>query len=84
MGSLGAMERGSKDRYFQENADKLVPEGIEGRVPFKGLAAETIFQLVGGLRAGMGYCGAKDNRRNDYKNSIYSYDWRRFERKPSA
>ena len=60
MGSLGAMERGSKDRYFQENADKLVPEGIEGRVPFKGLAAETIFQLVGGLRAGMGYCGAKD------------------------
>ena len=58
MGSLGAMERGSKDRYFQENADKLVPEGIEGRVPFKGLAAETIFQLVGGLRAGMGYCGA--------------------------
>ena len=60
MGSLGAMERGSKDRYFQENADKLVPEGIEGRVPFKGLAAETIFQLVGGLRAGMGYCGTKD------------------------
>lgn len=60
MGSLGAMERGSKDRYFQENADKLVPEGIEGRVPFKGTAADTIFQLVGGLRAGMGYCGAKD------------------------
>ena len=58
MGSLEAMENGSKDRYFQENADKLVPEGIEGRVPFKGLAAETIFQLVGGLRAGMGYCGA--------------------------
>lgn len=60
MGSLGAMERGSKDRYFQDNADKLVPEGIEGRVPFKGMAADTIFQLVGGLRAGMGYCGAKD------------------------
>ena len=60
MGSIAAMENGSKDRYFQENADKLVPEGIEGRVPFKGLAAETIFQLVGGLRAGMGYCGAKD------------------------
>lgn len=58
MGSLGAMEKGSKDRYFQENADKLVPEGIEGRVPFKGMAADTIFQLIGGLRAGMGYCGA--------------------------
>ena len=79
------MERGSKDRYFQENADKLVPEGIEGRVPFKGLAAETIFQLVGGLRAGMGYCGAKEvSKEMIYKNSIYSYDWRRFERKPSA
>lgn len=57
MGSLGAMAEGSKDRYFQEDAKKLVPEGVEGRVPFKGALAETIYQLVGGLRAGMGYCG---------------------------
>jgi IMP dehydrogenase len=57
MGSLGAMAEGSKDRYFQENAKKLVPEGVEGRVPFKGALSETIYQLVGGLRAGMGYCG---------------------------
>lgn len=60
MGSLGAMAQGSKDRYFQENMDKLVPEGIEGRVPYKGFVADTIFQLVGGLRAGMGYCGVKN------------------------
>jgi len=60
MGSLGAMKDGSKDRYFQENETKLVPEGIEGRVPYKGPLADTIFQLVGGLRSGMGYCGAKD------------------------
>ncbi len=57
MGSLGAMAKGSKDRYFQENMDKLVPEGIEGRVPYKGFVADTLYQLVGGLRAGMGYCG---------------------------
>lgn len=57
MGSLGAMAQGSKDRYFQENMDKLVPEGIEGRVPYKGSVADTVFQLVGGLRSGMGYCG---------------------------
>lgn len=60
MGSLAAMADGSKDRYFQENMDKLVPEGIEGRIPFKGPIADTIFQLVGGLRAGMGYCGVKN------------------------
>lgn len=59
MGSLGAMAEGSSDRYFQEDAPKLVPEGIEGRVPFKGYVSETIFQLVGGLRSGMGYCGVK-------------------------
>ena len=58
MGSIGAMRQGSSDRYFQEEAPKLVPEGIEGRVPFKGPVSETIFQLVGGLRSGMGYCGA--------------------------
>lgn len=60
MGSLGAMALGSKDRYFQEGAKKLVPEGVEGRVPYKGTLADTIFQMVGGLRSGMGYCGAKD------------------------
>ena len=60
MGSLGAMADGSKDRYFQENMDKLVPEGIEGRVPYKGSVADTVFQLIGGLRAGMGYCGVRD------------------------
>jgi IMP dehydrogenase len=57
MGSLPAMKAGSKDRYFQHGQEKLVPEGIEGRVPYKGPLAETIFQLIGGLRAGMGYCG---------------------------
>lgn len=60
MGSLGAMKDGSKDRYFQEDNKKLVPEGIEGRVPYKGPLAETIYQLIGGLRAGMGYCGTGD------------------------
>ncbi|ADK02822.1 TPA: IMP dehydrogenase [Bacillus cereus biovar anthracis] len=60
MGSVGAMEKGSKDRYFQEGNKKLVPEGIEGRVPYKGPLADTVHQLVGGLRAGMGYCGAQD------------------------
>lgn len=57
MGSLGAMACGSRDRYFQEDTKKLVPEGVEGRVPYKGSLAETIYQLVGGLRSGMGYCG---------------------------
>ncbi|QGS52321.1 IMP dehydrogenase [Spiroplasma tabanidicola] len=60
MGSLAAMSRGSKDRYFQKDAKKLVPEGIEGRVPFKGHAKDVIFQLNGGLRSGMGYTGSKD------------------------
>ncbi|MBS4024812.1 MAG: IMP dehydrogenase [Clostridia bacterium] len=59
MGSIGAMKAGSKDRYFQEDSKKLVPEGIEGRVPFKGPLSETIYQLVGGLKSGMGYCGTK-------------------------
>lgn len=59
MGSLAAMERGSKDRYFQEGSRKLVPEGVEGRVPYKGPLHETVFQLMGGLRAGMGYCGCR-------------------------
>lgn len=60
MGSLGAMEEGSKDRYFQDQSKKLVPEGIEGRVPYRGPLSDTIYQIIGGLRAGMGYCGAKD------------------------
>jgi IMP dehydrogenase len=60
MGSVAAMEKGSKDRYFQEDNKKFVPEGIEGRVPYKGPLADTIYQLVGGLRSGMGYCGTKN------------------------
>jgi IMP dehydrogenase len=62
MGSLSAMEQGSADRYFQDptNARKFVPEGIEGRVPYKGPAADVLYQLVGGLRSGMGYCGCPD------------------------
>lgn len=57
MGSIAAMENGSKDRYFQENAKKLVPEGVEGRVAYKGTVEDTVFQLIGGIRSGMGYCG---------------------------
>jgi IMP dehydrogenase len=60
MGSIAAMENGSKDRYFQENAKKLVPEGVEGRVAYKGTVEDTVFQLIGGIRSGMGYCGAGD------------------------
>ena len=60
MGSISAMENGSKDRYFQQDAKKLVPEGVEGRVAYKGHVEDTVFQLIGGLRSGMGYCGAKD------------------------
>lgn len=60
MGSLGAMNNGSKDRYFQTNAKKLVPEGVEGRVPFRGSLQEVVFQLIGGIRSGMGYCGTPD------------------------
>lgn len=59
MGSVSAMEHGSKDRYFQENQKKLVPEGIEGRVPYRGRLADTVYQLIGGLRSGMGYCGTR-------------------------
>ncbi len=62
MGSIGAMKRGSSDRYFQENVspNKFVPEGIEGMVPYKGSVSEIIYQLIGGLRSGMGYCGAEN------------------------
>ncbi|MEG7530416.1 MAG: IMP dehydrogenase [Hungatella sp.] len=62
MGSIAAMENGSKDRYFQSDAKKLVPEGVEGRVAYKGLVEDTVFQMLGGLRSGMGYCGAIDIR----------------------
>lgn len=62
MGSIAAMENGSKDRYFQADAKKLVPEGVEGRVAYKGLVEDTVFQMLGGLRSGMGYCGAIDIR----------------------
>jgi IMP dehydrogenase len=63
MGSIEAMQKGSKDRYFQDVEDdikKLVPEGISGRVPFKGKLSEILYQMIGGIRAGMGYCGAAD------------------------
>ncbi len=60
MGSIAAMNQGSRDRYFQEDNKKLVPEGVEGRVPYKGLLADTIYQMVGGLKSGMGYCGCKN------------------------
>lgn len=60
MGSMASMAKGSRDRYFQEGATKLVPEGVEGRVPYKGTVSDSIFQLAGGLRSGMGYCGAAD------------------------
>ena len=59
MGSLAAMAKGSKDRYFQQDSKKLVPEGVEGRVPYKGLLSESVYQLIGGLRSGMGYCGCR-------------------------
>jgi IMP dehydrogenase len=57
MGSLGAMAQGSSERYAQDASGKMVPEGIEGRVPYKGMLSDLVFQLVGGLRSGMGYCG---------------------------
>ena len=59
MGSLAAMGHGSKDRYFQSDNKKLVPEGVEGRVPYKGALSDTVFQMIGGLRAGMGYTGLR-------------------------
>ena len=64
MGSLGAMEQGTKDRYGQAGVEskKLVPEGVEGRVPYKGPLAQSVHQLMGGLKSGMGYCGANDLR----------------------
>jgi IMP dehydrogenase len=60
MGSIGAMQKGSGDRYFQEGAKKFVPEGVEAMVPYRGSVSEIIYQLIGGLKSGMGYCGAKN------------------------
>ena len=60
MGSIAAMENGSKDRYFQQDAKKLVPEGVEGRVAYKGSVEDTVFQLIGGIRSGMGYWSKDD------------------------
>ena len=70
MGSLSAMAAGSKDRYFQENANKFVPEGVEGRVPYRGTVSDIIYQMKGGLRSGMGYCGKK-NIEELRKNSAF-------------
>ncbi len=70
MGSLGAMQQGSKDRYFQTGSKKLVPEGVEGRVPYKGSVSDTVFQMMGGLRSGMGYCGTP-NLETLRKNTKY-------------
>ena len=75
---MGAMAAGSKDRYFQEDAQKLVPEGVEGRVPFKGPLSDTVFQLVGGLRAGMGYCGTLTLRLCVRIHSLLGYPMLRF------
>ena len=85
MGSVRSNgKRISKDRYFQEGNKKFVPEGIEGRVPYKGPLADTVHQLVGGLRAGMGYCGAKNLKNLTRKCTVYSYDRCRIKRKPST
>ena len=84
MGSLGAMKEGSKDRYFQENESKLVPEGIEGRVAYKGPMADTVYQLVGGLRSGMGYCGARNIQELIHDTQFVRITGAGLERKPSA
>ena len=88
MGSIGAMQQGSADRYFQEattgnpNADKLVPEGIEGRVPYKGSLVSIVFQMAGGLRASMGYCGCATIEEMHDKAEFVADHRRRHPRKP--
>ena len=85
MGSLGAMAQGSADRYAQDPNAKLVPEGIEGRVASKGPLADLVYQLVGGLRAGMGYCGARDHRAScSSKRALPAHFARRPAREPRA
>jgi hypothetical protein len=87
MGSIAAMENGSKDRYFQENAKKLVPEGVEGRVAYKGSVEDTVFQLLGGLRSGMGYCeftnplAIEFNKGNGRRTHIFYCDPQRSDQK---
>ena len=82
MGSMGAMSQGSSDRYAQEASGKLVPEGIEGRVPYKGPLSDLVYQLVGGLRAGMGYCGCRTIPELQQKASFLRVIVRRPARKP--
>ena len=84
MGSLGAMAQGSPDRYAQDPNGKLVPEGIEGRVPYKGPLSDLVYQLVGGLRAGMGYCGARDISELQEKARFLRVSLGRPARKPRA
>jgi hypothetical protein len=90
MGSIGAMQQGSADRYFQEsstgnpNADKLVPEGIEGRVPYKGSVVAIIYQMAGGLRASMGYCGCGRRLPRCTTGGVRADHHRRHPRKPRA
>ena len=85
MGSIAAMENGSKDRYFQTDAKKLVPEGVEGRVAYKGCVEDTVFQLLGGLRAGMGYCGAATASKSFRTTATVYQDFRGgTQREPSA
>ena len=84
MGSIGAMEQGSKDRYFQEDAKKLVPEGVEGMVPYKGKAEDIIFQMIGGIRSGMGYCGALDIEDLQENAAVYKNNSSIFKRKSST
>ena len=71
MGSIAAMEHGSKDRYFQEGSKKLVPEGVEGMVAYKGKAEDITYQMIGGLKSGMGYCGAP-NIKNYFSWTFFS------------
>ncbi len=83
MGSLAAMNHGSKDRYFQENNKKLVPEGVEGRVPYKGPTGDTIYQLMGGLRAGMGYTGCHSVEELQHQGPVHADHCRRPARSPT-
>ena len=84
MGSMGAMACGSRDRYFQQNNKKLVPEGVEGRVPFRGPVSETIYQMMGGLRSGMGYVGAHNIRGAAYPVEVRAHHERRSQGEPPA
>ena len=84
MGSLGAMQKGSGDRYFQSGSKKYVPEGVEGRVPYKGPVSDTIFQMMGGVRSGMGYCGVPDIQRPAHKDKVHTHNRRGAQGEPPA